>query len=72
MSDSLDQTPQMALRDALSCADAEQPDKCLILFLWDADGKYDTKFFNSGLSASQAVSLLAVNQSKFIELMKTL
>ena len=34
------------------------PDKAITIFLWDVDAKYDTVFFNSGLSLMQAVALL--------------
>jgi hypothetical protein len=69
MSDSLDITPENALIDALESARAERPDKCLILFLWDDGGRYDTRFFNAGMSSSQCVALLALNQAKFERLM---
>ncbi len=67
--DSMDITPEMALTDALSMARSESPDKCLVLFLWDGDSKYDTRFFNAGMSLSQMVSLLEVNKAKFINMM---
>lgn len=72
MSDALDQTPEYVLETALAeCASSvNPPDKCLVLFLWDDRGIYDTRFFNAGMSSSQCVALLAVNQAKFIELMR--
>lgn len=71
MNDSLDQTPLSVLENAAKEAvGPDAPDKCLVLFLWTEGGKYGTRFFNAGMSSSECIALLAVNQAKFIELMK--
>lgn len=69
--DSMDSTPLSVLEEAArQAAGSDAPDKCLVLFLWTEGGKYDTRFFNAGMSSSECISLLAVNQSKFIRIME--
>jgi hypothetical protein len=46
------------IRRAMETYKDNPPDKAITIFLWDVDGKYDTVFFNSGLSIMQAVALL--------------
>ena len=67
--DSLDVTPENALRDALARAAKEEPDKAFVILLWDEGGKYETGFHNAGLKTSEAVALLEVMKSRLLGLM---
>lgn len=60
--DSLDYTPSEILKQALKDVEDFKPDACIVLFLNKGpdDKGYNTRFFNSGLCASEMVSLLDV------------
>lgn len=74
--DSLDVTPQMALRRATRRMEKwEQeedgpPSKCLLIFLWDDEDKYTTAFENAGLSTSQSISLIEVMKYRMLKTME--
>lgn len=73
--DSLDATPEMALEEALKdvrgwrAKGEAEPEKALIVFLWDEDGRYDTQGINAGMRASEVVALLEVLKARWIEKM---
>lgn len=55
---SLDWDAATMVRRAMETHKDNPPDKAITIFLWDEAGKYDTVFFNSGLSIMQGVALL--------------
>lgn len=62
-------TPRATLLDAVGEIDAEtlQPTKCILLFL-DDDGheKYNTRYYQSGMSMSECIALLEVMKIRFM------
>lgn len=75
-SDSMDATPEIALREGL--ADIEryrseergEPSKCLVLFLWDDDGRYDTRFINAGMKTSEMIALMEIVKQRTHKIME--
>lgn len=49
----------------------ERPDCMMVIALWNECGKYDSRFWNVGLSVSEMIALLEVQKSRLLELMKT-
>lgn len=49
---------------------AERPDCMMVIALWNDNQKYDTRFWNVGLSVSEMIALLEVQKAKLLELMK--
>lgn len=72
--DSLEFTPEMMLADLLreireGKYKDDPPCKAVVLLLWDEpDGNYQTSFWNAGMSTSQLLALLAVNNHKLLRL----
>lgn len=68
--DARDTTPKMILQHALEVVEKQQPDKVLVIMLWDgfpSQDKYDTGFYNSGLSATEMVALLEIQKQIIIQ-----
>lgn len=60
--DSMDITPEQALQDALKDITENthplgRPTKLLIVALWDDEGHYHTRFYNSGMCCSEMAAL---------------
>lgn len=73
--DSLDITPELALQDALRDLREHHgkrpegmPDKALIVFLWDDNSAYGTRFYNAGMKSSECVALLEVMKARFVNM----
>lgn len=65
---SLDVTPEQALAEAAETIKRRRPDKLLVIMLCDEEpGEYRTAFINSGLSCTQAITLLEVIKDQFME-----
>jgi hypothetical protein len=69
--DSLDYTPEMAVREAIADLEGKYakdlPSRALVIMLWDdKPGQYETTFWNAGLSSSQAIALLEKTKMEFL------
>lgn len=58
--DAMDWTPQMALDEARTIVESEDPPTGMVIsFVWQDHGnRYDRRYLNVGLSCSQMVALL--------------
>ena len=56
--------------EALCSRQSERPDCMMVIALWNDDKKYDTRFWNVGLSVSEMIALLEVQKARLLELMK--
>lgn len=74
--DSLDCTPRMAVEISLRDLDKwnqeprGEPSKALIIFLWDDDGQYNTRFANAGMKTSEMVALCEIMKDRFLGFMR--
>ena len=64
MNDALDVTPQMALNYANNLCNRQQPDKALVILLYqnESPATYQPVIINSGLTGSEMIGLLARSQ----------
>jgi len=69
--DSMDWTHEQAMDDVRKVyADAETaPDCLMIIALWNADGNFDTRFWNVGMKASEMIALLEVMKNRLLRYM---
>ena len=55
---------------AKEACSGDDPDKAIVILLWDSGGKYDTRFFQAGMKLSEAVALLEVQKARMTGLME--
>lgn len=69
---SMDWTHEQMLGEVetLCSIPSNRPDCMMVIALWNDDKKYDTRFWNVGLSVSEMIALLEVQKSRLLELMK--
>ena len=73
--DSRDIAPQTLLESLLSdvkSGEIPEPDKCLVVFLYDQDNRYQTMLTNSGMSCSEVVALCELAKNATIRRMDAL
>ncbi len=59
--DNLDVTPQACLENALLMCKEEEPDKAIVILLYEEDGRvYKPRILSAGLSMPDAVALLEI------------
>ncbi len=69
---SMDWTHEQMLGEVgeLCQSSEKRPDRLMVIALWNEDHKYDTRFWNVGLSVSEMIALLEVQKARLLELMK--
>jgi hypothetical protein len=67
---SMDWTNKQMLEEALSVCEKDDPDKMIVLFLWDGKGNYHHRFMQTGMKCSEMIALLEVNKQKLIRMME--
>ena len=70
--DSMDWTHEMMLAEVSKVLERcdKRPDRMMVIALWDDGGRFDTRFWNVGMNASQMIALLEVQKARLLELMK--
>ena len=68
--DAMDWTHEMMLCEVKREIVRERPDCMIVIALHNVGGRYDTRFWNVGMSVSQMVALLEVQKARLVEMMR--
>lgn len=67
---SMDWTHEQVLQEvAKLCLSDDRPDCLYVIALWNEKGRFDSQFWNVGLSCSQVIALLEVQKQRQLKLM---
>ena len=68
--DAVDWTHEMMLNDVKRGIERDRPECMMVIALHNEGGRYDTRFWNVGMSVSQMVALLEVQKARLVETMR--
>ena len=68
--DAMDWTHEMMLGEVKREIERDMPDCMMVIALHNVGGRYDTRFWNVGMSVSEMVALLEVQKARLVEIIK--